>query len=84
MFPVLTKSADNAQMVHSDIINWGKNILLLQKKHMMTNYKGGIQDSALGVVLATLIVDTHACFDGHPYVKVYIPYTNLCFIVATY
>ncbi len=62
----------NAQMFHSDIRNWGKNILLLQKKHMMTNYKGVIQDSVLGVVLATLIFDTHAhCFDEHPYVKVY-------------
>ncbi len=23
-------------MLHSDLRNWGKNILLLQKKHMMT------------------------------------------------
>ncbi len=30
----------NAQMLHSDIRNWGKNILLLQKKHMMTKLSG--------------------------------------------
>ncbi len=30
----------NAQMLHSDIINWGKSILLLQKKHMMTKVSG--------------------------------------------
>ncbi len=30
----------NAQMLHSDIRHWGKNILLLQKKHMMTKLSG--------------------------------------------
>ncbi len=30
----------NAQMPHSDIRHWGKNILILQKKHMMTKLSG--------------------------------------------
>ncbi len=38
----------NAQMLHSDIRNWGKNILLLQKKHMMTKLSGCHTGSCAG------------------------------------
>ncbi len=46
------------------------------RKHMMTNYKGGILDSALGntgVLSHSHFLNPH-CFDGHAYVKVYTLY----------
>ena len=32
-----------------------------------------------GVLSHTHFLNQH-CFDGHPYVKVYVPYTDLCFV----
>ncbi len=56
-------------MLHSDIRNWGKNILLLQKKHMMTKLSGchtGFCAGGAKHYLATLILETHTALMDMP------------------
>ncbi len=68
-------------MLHSDLRNWGKNILLLQKKHMITKLSGCHTGFCAGDgVLSQSHFGNPHCFDGHAYVKVYTPYTDVCFV----
>ncbi len=57
-------------MLHSDLRNRGKNILLLQKKHMMTKLSGCHTGFCIGggklVYLATLNFETHTALMDMP------------------